>query len=202
MAFATFFLGVLCDVTSFTVGPTQLLRGGRLKQLLAFSFVFPQLVKMHDWPSMKTGTGGCRAAPRTCLNQSCSPAVLLPSHASQIVLRDLAILVLKNPRATPWPRAGERNLGGRAWLGLSGLFETIASPTPSRKAPAPRVWLKSEKLQWGTAATSQNGRGAKSDYNAAGLPRALSVTVCVSLGPGFCSARVSTSVARTRLIVL
>ena len=98
MAFATFFLEVLCDVTSFTVGPTQLLRGGRLKQLLAFSFVFPQVVKMHDWPSMKTGTGGCRAAPRTSLNQPCLPAVLLQSHASQFVLRDLAILALKNSR--------------------------------------------------------------------------------------------------------
>ena len=72
--------------------------GGRLKQLLAFSFAFPQVVKMHDWPSMKTGTGGCRAAPRTSLNQSCLPAVLLQSHASQFVLRDLAILALKNSR--------------------------------------------------------------------------------------------------------
>ena len=39
----------------------------------------------------------------------------------------------------PWPRAGERRLGGRAWLGRPGLFKTIASPTPSRKASAPRA---------------------------------------------------------------
>ena len=101
----------------------------------------------------------------------------------------------------PWPRAGERRLGERAWLGLSGLFEIIASPTPSRKAPAPRVWLKSEKLQWGTAATSQNGRGAKSDYNAAGLPRAPRFTlkrpsVQGSHTPGLYLG------GRTRLIVL
>ena len=71
---------------------------GGLKRVLAFFLVFPQVMEMSDWRSMKTGTGGCRAAPRTCLNQPRLPAVLLQRHASQFVLRDLAILALKSTR--------------------------------------------------------------------------------------------------------
>ena len=193
MVFATFFFRALCDVTSFIVGPTQLLRGGPETPTGVFLF-FPRVMNMNDWRGMKTSTGACRAAPRTCLNQSCLPAVLLQSHASQFVLRDLATLVLKNSRATPGP---EQARGGSA----RGPGWVCPGFSRSRKAPAPRVWLKSEKLQWGTAATSQNGRGAKSDYNAAGLPRAPRFTLKRPWLQGSHTAGLCLGV-RTRLIVL
>ena len=85
---------------------------------------------------METGTGGCRAAPRTCLNQSCLQAVLLQSHASQFVLRDLATLVLKNSWATPGPeqaRGGSARGPGWACLGFS-----IPSRPPRHRGKPPR----------------------------------------------------------------
>ena len=113
-----------------------------------------------------------------CSEPKRSPVALRKNRASRFVLRDLAILVLKNSRATPGPeKARGGSKGGRAWLGWAGLFRRIASPTPSRRAPVSRVWSKSEKSKWGLASTEEGRRGANSAYNAAGLPRAPRLTL-------------------------
>ena len=48
MVFATFFFRALCDVTSFIVGPTQLLRGGPETPTGVLLF-FPRVMNMNDW---------------------------------------------------------------------------------------------------------------------------------------------------------
>ena len=120
---------------------------------------------------MKTGTGGCRAAPRTCLNQSCLQAVLLQSHASQFVLRDLATLVLKNSRATPGPeqaRGGSARGPGWACLGpVWGLAREHCRLTASTVANAVwgtfhAVWGR-EHAVWGHILSSKQALSAPVD---------------------------------------
>ena len=60
-------------------------------------------------------------------------------------------------------RAG---LAGSVWAFQDHRVPHAVEESLCAPRPAPRVWSKSEKLQWGPAGTSENGRGAKSAYKA------------------------------------